>query len=259
VSQKKDIINYFHVLKKHHKLGSSYLFVGQDFSLLEDILKLISCSGNEYFCGTCWNCRNIALKTHPDLHIIEPQALATKIESMRQGMRFLSLKSFCLPHKLLIVKDAGSLTPEASNAFLKTLEEPPPNSFIAVCVFGLEGILPTIISRCRRIFLPSSNPKPEISKKEEAVRFLGGEALAFKDRKVFSDFLSTLIDILHSGVIAGIPGFNNKLPQAAGHEIISPSLSCEKALRILKYATRVYESRRSINMNLGLQMIREGF
>ncbi|MDD3296849.1 MAG: hypothetical protein PHU64_05760 [Candidatus Omnitrophica bacterium] len=256
MSQREEILNYFYILKKRRRLGSSYLFVGQEFSLLEDILKLISCSGNEYSCGTCWDCRNIAQGVHPDLHIIEPEGLSTKIESIRQGMRFLSLKSFCLSHKLLIIKDAGSLTLEASNAFLKTLEEPPPNSFIAVCAFGLEGILPTIISRCRRIFFPFVSKKPEISRKEEVTRFLEGENLVFKERKVFSDFLSTLINILHFVVISGIPVLNNKLPQAAGREIILPSLSPEKAMDILKYTARVYEARQSININLGMQLIK---
>ena len=53
--------------------------------------------------------------------------------------------------RMVLISDAGKMTIQAQNALLKALEEPPEHTFFILTVQGLQGIIPTIVSRCRQI------------------------------------------------------------------------------------------------------------
>lgn len=91
---KEDILNYFSILKKRELLGTSYLFVGEDMQTIVDVAKLISCTEGVDFCNSCWDCKRIEDKNHPDLFIISPEGFSIKIEQVREGMRFFFFKEF---------------------------------------------------------------------------------------------------------------------------------------------------------------------
>ena len=74
-----------------------------------------------------------------------------KIESIKEGIRFLQFKPLKSPYRLVIVENADNMTPEAGNALLKTLEEAPGSAKIILIAGGEEMVLPTINSRCRKI------------------------------------------------------------------------------------------------------------
>jgi len=253
---REDILNYFSILNKRELLGTSYLFIGEDIQAIVDIAKLISCTKELGFCDSCWDCKRIEEDNHPDLFTISPDGFSIKIESIREGMRFFSLKSFRLKNKIMIINDAQALTPAAANAFLKTLEEPPKNSFIAISTSKLDGLLPTIISRCRRIFLSSREKEADQSLEGNVFNFLKGQDLSFTDRKRFSSFLWTLITVLHEDLIAKSGFANNQLPQAAEREIILGSYSLSQIHSILKDILKIYGAAKSVNMNLALNLIR---
>ena len=253
---REEILSYFHILKKRELLGSSYLFIGEDTSLIGDIVKLISCSRDLYFCNNCWDCRRIESGNHPDLFIIEPDGLSIKIEAIRKGIHFFFLKSFQLKNKVMVIKEAQNLTPAAANAFLKTLEEPPKHSFIAITASKMEGLLPTIISRCRKIFLPSAPKKIDNSLDDCVFRFFGGEDIRFGDRKKFSAFLWALIEVLRRQLLLRADFKNNQLLQSAEREIILSSYNQGQIHSILKEVLKVYGAYRSVNMNLALNLIR---
>jgi len=254
---REDILNYFQILKRRELLGTSYLFVGEDDKVIVDVAKLISCSEELDFCGSCWDCKRIEEGNHPDLFTIEPDGFSIKIEQVREGMRFFSLKSFRLRRKIMIIKDAQALTPAAANAFLKTLEEPPKNSFIAISASKLDGLLPTIISRCRRIFLPSREEGVDESLEVSVFSFLRGhQGLRFTDRKRFSSFLWALIMVLRDGLISKSGLRNNQLLQSGEGEIILGSYSVSQIDSILKDILKIYGEAKSINMNLALNLIR---
>lgn len=256
MNQKQEILNYFRILKKNSKLGTSYLFIGQQFLLVFDLMKLISCKIDSSFCNSCWDCKRIGENKHPDLHVIEPEGLTIKIDAIREGIRFLSLKSFRLKNKIVLIKDAQYLSPEAANAFLKTLEEPPKNSFIAICVSKLEGLLPTIISRCRKIFLPSEIQESDSSLIFLVSDFLRGKDVKFKDRKEFSSFLWTLIILLRNSLISKTAFSNNRLSQEGEGEMVLKSYSVVQIDDILKNVLKIYSASNTVNMNLALNMIR---
>lgn len=71
--------------------------------------------------------------------------------TIRSLIRFLRLRAFQGPWKVAIVADAHRLNTSAANAFLKTLEEPPADTVIMLTSTGVEGMLPTILSRCQKV------------------------------------------------------------------------------------------------------------
>ncbi len=71
--------------------------------------------------------------------------------TVRSLLRFLRLHAFQGRYKIAIIADAHRMTPGAANAFLKTLEEPPPASLIFLLTSNRSGILPTIVSRCQQV------------------------------------------------------------------------------------------------------------
>ena len=100
-----------------------------------------------------------------DLHILEAEAekKSISIEQTRELIKALSLSSFLDSYKIGIIKEADSLTTEAQNALLKTLEEPPANSLLILTTPNPALLLPTVVSRCQVIYL---QPKENVSSKK---------------------------------------------------------------------------------------------
>lgn len=104
---------------------------------------------------------------HPDL-LYFANLNSILISHIRQIQQFLSYKPFQLTKKIVFIAEAEKITLVAQNAFLKTLEEPPPNSLIILCAPQKEDLIDTITSRCQIINLEvSSNIK--LNKKNKAV------------------------------------------------------------------------------------------
>lgn len=108
-------------------------------------------------CGRCDTCERIARLTHPDLLLLTPQGGSLGIDQIRKAQQMLQFKPLEATWKGVIVEEADRLTEEASNAFLKTLEEPPPWTLIVLLASSSESLLPTVRSRCQKVrFLPLS-------------------------------------------------------------------------------------------------------
>ena len=98
---------------------------------------------------------------HPDVHCVEPESKSRRIvvEQIRDLERELRMRSSRGRTQGRHVFDADRLQPQASNAFLKTLEEPPPGTHL-ILVTALPGqLLETIISRCIEVPLKAGGPK----------------------------------------------------------------------------------------------------
>lgn len=246
----KKIIDYFHLLKINKTIASSYIFIGNYSLVIDELLKLINCSESDQYCSRCWNCRRIQDRKHPDLLIVEPEGISIKVDQIREAIRFLSRKSYYAAKKNLIIKDAQKLTKEAANLFLKTLEEPPKNSFIGLVCNKLEDVLPTIISRCRKIYLPYSKQKPTKSK-NEVREMLESNYAGFKKRKDFSLFLETLIILLHEQLKIDLSSDADKEA-----EELFLNTSFAENMVALEDMFKIYEASDTINMNLALNLIK---
>jgi len=92
-----------------------------------------------------------------------------KIDEVREANHFLHQTSFEGGWKIAVFVDAHRLTDDASNAFLKTLEEPPPNCLLLLVTESPQSLLPTIVSRCQTLSLAADGEVLGKSKIEEAM------------------------------------------------------------------------------------------
>jgi DNA polymerase-3 subunit delta' len=102
-------------------------------------------------CGVCPSCRKVSSGGHPDVHLLTPDGEEIKIDQIRQIQAEFSLKPFEGAKKTLIVDSAERMNQASSNAFLKTLEEPPGDALIILITTMPQSLLPTIRSRCQEI------------------------------------------------------------------------------------------------------------
>ncbi|MEK7592262.1 MAG: hypothetical protein AAB508_02595 [Patescibacteria group bacterium] len=77
------------------------------------------------------------------------------VEEVRETLSHVSLLPPLNENQCLYIRDMDILTPEAMNALLKTIEEPPSRTFILLASANADAILPTIRSRCQTILLKS--------------------------------------------------------------------------------------------------------
>lgn len=256
MEQEEKILHYFSVLKEEGTIGSAYLFIGQNAELINSIIKIIDCRESVRFCDACWDCTRIAAHNHPDLFLVSPDPLTVKIEQIRQAQYFLSLKSFRAQRKVVIIQQAEELTYEAQGAFLKTLEEPPKNSFIALCVSKNDGILPTVLSRVRKIYLPVRESPIDKHYPESVFEFLRGSKLEFKNREDLSCFLWTLIVMIRDTLVYKVSLQNNRLLKTDNYGIILKSLGVEELMCLLNDVFKIYNAYTTVNENLALNLLR---
>jgi DNA polymerase III subunit delta' len=110
----------------------------------------------------------------PDVFVTEPASRSRKIvvDQIRGLERALQLRSADNHKKIGIIRDADRMQPQAANAFLKTLEEPPQNSLLLLLTALPEALPETIVSRCLSLPLHSLSKAPLSPQEEELVRLL---------------------------------------------------------------------------------------
>ena len=116
-------------------------------------------------CDACRACRLAANDTHPDVLIVRPQEGKTEItvDDARAVNQFLVLTPHLATRRVVLVVDADRLNRSASNAILKTLEEPPSGSYLLLVSDAPARLLPTIRSRCQNLVLPRPTEEEGIS------------------------------------------------------------------------------------------------
>ena len=103
-------------------------------------------------CGQCGACRRIARESHPDVLTLGVDGdAAITIDEVRQAVGEVRYRPFEGRRRVLIINDADRLVPQAQNALLKTLEEPPAASQFLLVSARPDRLLATVRSRCQRI------------------------------------------------------------------------------------------------------------
>ena len=126
--------------------------------LVKAMLAVLWCEAAQALgaCGVCRHCYWLAQDAHPDCTWLKPEGLSQtiKIDVIRQSSEWLQLSPLTTQHKVLVIQSAENLNLAASNALLKTLEEPPSSGLIILISEMIEQLLPTIRSRCYKLTLP---------------------------------------------------------------------------------------------------------
>ena len=115
-------------------------------------------------CDQCHDCRMVEADTHPDLHIINRDlARFTSLKRTRQLINlpidvireFVIKPAGVVPARgrarVFIIEESETMSPASQNALLKTLEEPPPETFLVLITSHQERFLPTVLSRCQSV------------------------------------------------------------------------------------------------------------
>ena len=139
-----------------NRLGHAYLISGPKEANLDSfatqVLNLIA--GVRYKTLDDW--------AHQGFPIISPESKSRRItiETMREMERMIHLKAGPSGHKFGVIVDAERMTIQAQNAFLKTLEEPPPGTVLLLVTGKPQELLPTILSRVIEMpLLPESGAR----------------------------------------------------------------------------------------------------
>jgi DNA polymerase-3 subunit delta' len=126
-------------------------------------------------CGACLACGWFVQYAHPDYRRVRPENLEEapsdeaeaepaktakagkaaskeiRIEQIRALGNFMNVSTHRRGRRVVLLHPAEALNPVASNALLKTLEEPPPDTVFILVGNNIDRLLPTILSRCRKV------------------------------------------------------------------------------------------------------------
>ena len=164
---RKAAFDYLRRAHEQNRLGHAYLISGGPGSgkraLAADLASLVNgANPGDIFSGRA-----------QDVFVAEPESKARRIvtEQVRSLEHALQMRSGSGRRKVVIISEADRLQPQAANAFLKTLEEPPENSFLLLLT-ALPEVLPdTILSRCISIALEAAELK-QTPEEEALIRLL---------------------------------------------------------------------------------------
>lgn len=139
------------------RIANAYIFcgpegVGKRLAAL-NFAKAINCPTpiDAAGCDACPSCAKINSLNHPDVFLATPEKAggSVKIDDIRAVIEDVGLKPYEAKKKVYIIDEANSLTEEAANALLKTLEEPSADAALILIAENPAELLPTIRSRCQ--------------------------------------------------------------------------------------------------------------
>ena len=156
-----DVVGQEHVVRtlsnavEQGKVHHAYLFVGSrgtgKTSMAKILAACMNCVNGPTVspCGTCDSC--VAIASATSLDVIEMDAASNNsvddIRDLREKVAYAPVSG---RHKVYILDEAHMLSSQAWNAFLKTLEEPPPRTIFVLATTEAQKVLPTVVDRCHR-------------------------------------------------------------------------------------------------------------
>src|SRR4051812_8241574 len=206
-------------------------------------------------CGRCESCVSIANAT--SLDVIEMDAASNNsVDDIRELREKVAYAPVSGRSKVYILDEAHMLSTQAWNAFLKTLEEPPPNTIFVLATTEAQKVLPTVVDRCHRFDFGRPSVPEIASVLRRAADAEGVEiddtALALISRSAtgsFRDALGTLEQLMtYSGKSVALDDVLAVLGVADADLLFeaAESVAAHDARRALQAVARLAESGRDV-------------
>lgn len=178
--------------------------------------------------------RQITAGSHPNLLVLERASpdgdkaapKTVSVDAARKVLTFFNATAADGGRRICIIDTIDDLTPAATNALLKTVEEPPARALVLICSHAPRRVLPTIRSRCRRLALPTL-PDETVA---EVLRTLGGPTAGLDDARLLRAAASSggsvaraldLLDGKRIALIDELTGLLDALPQASPRRVLA--------------------------------------
>lgn len=166
----KDILKYISSAVENNRVSHAYILNGERGSgkkMLANLfaMTLLCETGDNEPCGKCHSCKQAESGNHPDIiRVTHEKPNSISVDDIRtQVNNTVDIKPYQGPYKVYIIPQADMMTPQAQNAILKTIEEPPSYAVFFLLTENAETLLPTINSRC--VMLKLRNIKDTLIKK----------------------------------------------------------------------------------------------
>ena len=151
----KDILKYISSAVENNRVSHAYILNGERGSgkkMLANLfaMTLLCETGDNEPCGKCHSCKQAESGNHPDIiRVTHEKPNSISVDDIRtQVNNTVDIKPYQGPYKVYIIPQADMMTPQAQNAILKTIEEPPSYAVFLLLTENAETLLPTINSRC---------------------------------------------------------------------------------------------------------------
>ena len=156
----KDILKYISSAVENNRVSHAYILNGERGSgkkMLANLfaMTLLCETGDNEPCGKCHSCKQAESGNHPDIiRVTHEKPNSISVDDIRtQVNNTVDIKPYQGPYKVYIIPQADLMTPQAQNAIMKTIEEPPAYAVVMLLADNPDALLPTISSRCVQLNL----------------------------------------------------------------------------------------------------------
>lgn len=166
----KDVIRYIQNVVKENQVSHAYIINGERGSGKKMLAALFAMTlqcekKGQDPCNVCHSCIQAESGNHPDIIRVngaKPNSIGVD-EIREQVNQTVAVKPYQGPYKVYIINQADTMTVQAQNALLKTIEEPPEYAVLILLTENADTLLPTITSRC--VMLKLRNIKDALIRK----------------------------------------------------------------------------------------------
>ena len=143
------------------KISHAYILHGErgmgKLNIAKEVAQAIQCVNNApekedktgEACGVCKSCKQTESGNQPDIKYVTPSKKTLGVDDIREQINNdASIKPYGSPYKIYIIPKSDTMTIQAQNALLKTIEEPPKYAIFILLAANIDAFLPTILSRC---------------------------------------------------------------------------------------------------------------